>query len=285
VARDAARNLRLEAIRNEAFSPPALSVSERTPALMVRLTEAARVKEFDVPDTARLLLPLNRMNLMDVAGRDFPAGLRGRLIWEPPALVFPGEWPELAALVIEARDAGFNHFLLDNIGHLDLFPEREGLELLGGPRLYTMNSQAGLAWRELGLSALTLSLEDDRDNLRDLRNKLSEPEVWLVVYAPVTLLISRIPLAGEEAEIFQDGNDRESLRLRHERGLTILEDGRPFSLLPYLAELKGMGLVRWRLDLSGESRDLSSKILRALSLSEELSKIAATDGNFKRGLG
>ncbi len=55
-----------------------------------------------------------------------------------------------------------------NISQMILFDGMQDLLLESGYRLFTTNSQAALSWRELGLSAATLYVEDDRENFSAL---------------------------------------------------------------------------------------------------------------------
>ena len=70
------------------------------------------------------------------------------------------------------------------------------MQLIAGYRLFSLNTQAILAWRELGIGEATLYIEDDRDNLGEILQRAIGIPTAMTVYASVPLLSSRIPIRG-----------------------------------------------------------------------------------------
>jgi len=250
------------------------------------VASATDLRLLDEPDIDRVALSLNPTNVKGVSEAPrLSSELRSRIIWDIPAIIFPGEWADFRGVVGRLRAQGFKSFRLNNLGHLGLFAERSGLELIGGAVLYTMNSQAGLAWRELGLNELTLPLESDRENLAALLARDLGGPVCLTVYGPIPLLTSRIPLKGARSGDRVNSDQGEEFRLEHDQGLTVLASGNDFSIIDRLAELPEVNGARLHVDLSG-CGPFSSRgraVLPALRVGG--ARLAGTTPfNFERGL-
>lgn len=232
-----------------------LPATVRSPAprhLTVTVASAADLRLLDESDIARVALPLNPGNLKGVTETPrLSPELRARIIWDIPAIIFPGDWGDFRGVVGRLRAQGFCSFRLNNLGHLGLFFDRSGLELVGGAGLYTMNSQAGLAWRELGLSGLTLPLESDRENVAALLARDFGEPLSLTVYGPLPLLTSRIPLRGTRSGDRVGSEQGEEFRLENDQGLTVLTSVNDFSIIDRLAGLPGANSARLHVDLSG----------------------------------
>lgn len=68
--------------------------------------------------------------------------------------MFGGMEAAAAKALAEAKDAGFAGVMVHNIGHL---PLAKGWKLYGGFGLNVANPLSALCWKDLGLSALTVS--------------------------------------------------------------------------------------------------------------------------------
>jgi putative protease len=131
-----------------------------------------------------------------------------------------------------------------------LFDGAEGLALESGYRLFTTNSQAACAWRELGLSAATLYVEDDRDNLAAVLNRETELPLAVTVYANLPMMVSRIPLRSVKPEHPLVSDRDEAYRVENRTGLTVVRPEQDFSLVGHLGELQKMGCSRFIVDLA-----------------------------------
>jgi putative protease len=197
-----------------------------------------------------------------------------RLIWDLPLAIFDADWPGFQTEVEQLIDLGFRRFRLQNIGQFMLFDDRDDLLLESGYRLFTTNSQAASAWRELGLAAATLYVEDDRDNLAALLNRQIGLPLAVTVYANLPMMISRIPLPGVKADRPVVSDRGEAYRIDNRTGLTIVRPEQDFSLLGHLGALQQMGCRRFVVDLShlgissAESGQVLSAFRRDMSLPE-----------------
>lgn len=279
----------LEQARQEALAGllPA-SAPQAAPAqvLTVRGRGSQDLRLLDEPSVDRLELPLTPETLaaLKKLGPLRPEQL-ARISWEIPPMLFGTEWDEYRRAVGILAGQGFRCFRLNNLGHIPLFTGLSGLTLLGGFRCYTLNSQAALAWQELGLAELTTSLEDDRKNLRELcRRAESLPPLAITIYSPLPAMLSRIPVKGVRLGSVLQAEGGEGYRVCQRHGLTEVLAQQDFSLSGHLAELKNMGCARLIADLSHcEAMSARGKqVLAACAVDQSLP--ATTLFNYQRGL-
>jgi len=145
---------------------------------------------------------------------------------------------------------GFRRFRLQNLGQMMLFDGVNDVSLESGYRLFTTNSQAACAWREMGLSAATLYVEDDRDNIGALLNRETGLPLTVTAYASLPMMVSRIPLRSVKPEHPLVSDRDEAYRVDNRSGLTVLRPEQDFSLIGHLRELQKMGCGRFVVDLA-----------------------------------
>lgn len=132
-----------------------------------------------LPDALEgLILPLLRW-------RQVPQRLRAKTVLEAPRVMFGGVEGATAAALAEAKEAGFAGAMIHNIGQL---PLAKGWKLCGGFGLNVANPLSALAWKDLGLSALTVSPETPLAEMEAI-----DPGVptWAIVYGHLPLMITR----------------------------------------------------------------------------------------------
>ena len=215
--------------------------------LSVQLQSLRDQSVLQQPQVERLLVPLSAQNLQSASrmrkGQE-------QIIWDLPFILFDREWNDFRSAVRQLVQIGFRHFRLNNLGHFPLFDGLEDLALHSSFRLFSLNSQALCAWRELGISEAELYIEDDRDNLRDVLQRDCGLATALTVYASVPLITSRIAIKGvrSDAPVVSDRSD--AYRVSQRQGLTWLRSETDFSFLANLAELERFGCQRFIIDLS-----------------------------------
>lgn len=198
-----------------------------------------------------LILPLSPGNAakFDQGGRTQPK-THERIVWDLPLAIFDSDWPTFTSEVKSLVARGFRHFRLQNLSQFLLFDEATSLELAAGSRLFTTNSQAAVAWRELGLTSATLHVEDDRDNLTAVLCRKTGIPLALTVYANQPMMISRIPLRGVRADKPVQSDRGEAYRVDDRSGLTVVRPEQDFSLLGHLKELQRLGCRRFIVDIA-----------------------------------
>ncbi|MDH4320883.1 MAG: DUF3656 domain-containing protein, partial [Desulfobulbaceae bacterium] len=261
--------------------PPVAARPLTHPLLTVTVAGPDDLALLDDPDIDELILPLTPTNLQAAAG---DTTVRGRLAWELPPIIFEQQWHEYAAMLQQVHALGHRKFRLNNLGHFLFFDGMTDVELTAGARLYTLNSLAALAWRELGAAALTLAIEDDGQNLRELLARDPGIPLTVTVFSPVELLQSRIPIRGVHSGDLLQTAAGEAFQVTTDRGLTILAATAEFSLIGQLRSIAGQGGGNWHLDLSrcGARSARGAAVLAAFRADRELPD--TTLFNFGRGL-
>lgn len=221
------------------------------------------------PAVERISLPLTPANLQNCASL---VRRQQQVIWDLPFILFDPQWLDLRSGVRQLHQRGFRSFRLNNLGHFPLFDGLEGVQLLTGYRLFSLNSQAVLAWKELGAVETMLYLEDDRGNLRELLSRETGVEPSLTVYSAVPLITSRIPIKGvrSDSPVLSDRGD--AYRVEGRGGLTTISAETDFSLLGQQGEIQQLGIGRMQLDLShlGPFSPRGKAVLEAWKRGQEL---------------
>jgi len=220
------------------------------------------------PQVDEVALPLTpgALGRLDTGGRGDARQLN-RIIWELPPAIFDGDWPAYRAEIEQLAGRGFRRFRLQNLGQFPLFAERVDLELEAGARLFSLNTQALLAWRELGCTAAVACLEDDRENLGELLKRPVGIPLAVTVYANPVLMVSRIPLKSVKPERPLVSDRGDAYRVIQRGGLTTVRPEQDFSLLGHLAELRALGCSRFLLELAhhGPFSPAGRQVLAALA--------------------
>ena len=237
------------------------------------------------PKALRVILSLTPGNVEAISKQGSGvAALRDRILWDIPADIFEGEWRAFQAVVMQLLKSGYSGFRINNLGHFSLFADKAAVRLMSGPWLYVLNSQAALALVELGAQQVSLSLEDDKQNMTDILAREVSAAATVVVYSPIELISSRIPMWAMPQGSVLEADSGEQLRLDFASGLTVACAGQDFSLSGMLQELRRMGCREFVVDLSGAG--LASKrgkeVVAAVSVDQSLAGTSCF--NFERGL-
>ncbi len=206
------------------------------------------------------------------------------LIWDLPMVTFDQDWPALQDQIRELVTRGYRRFRLQNLGHFQLFKDSGNLDLEVGYRLFTLNSQAALAWRELGATAGTIFVEDDRENLADLFARETGLKLSATVYANLPIMVSRMPVRGVKADLPLLSDRGEAYRVEDRGGLRTIRPEQDFSLLGHLRELRKLGCKRFIIDLAhiGPFSATGRRVLTAVNQDEPLPDTSPF--NFHHGL-
>ncbi len=210
--------------------------------------------------------------------------LQRKIIWDLPSICFDRKWASLQTNVLRAIDAGFIQFSVNSLAHLTLFEGCSGVQLIGGKWLYSLNSQAMETTAGQSIQKWSLSIEDDRDNIKNLLRNRDTGNLLVTVYSPVDLFTSRIkPTIPEHSFILE--NDKGGLLTLTQKGeMTVTQAEKPFSLLGKLQQLRQMGCVNFVLDLTGDGflSEHGQEVLQAYY--EDRSLAGTTQFNYERGL-
>jgi putative protease len=206
------------------------------------------------------------MARLETGGRGDARQLK-RIVWELPPAIFDRDWSAYQSEIAQLAGRGFRRFRLQNLGQFPLFAAVADGELEAGARLFSLNSQALLAWREFGCASAVACLEDDRDNLAELFRRPVGIPLAVTVYANPVLMVSRIPLKAVKSDrpLLSDRGD--AYRVVQRGGLTTVRPEQDFSLLGHLAELRALGCGRFLVELAhhGPFSPAGRQVLAALA--------------------
>ncbi len=176
---------------------------------------------------------------------------KSRLVWDVPSIIFDEQWQGHRAMVEELVAMGFERFRINNIAHFDMFRSFDKIQLIAGSWLNTLNSQSVLTLREQGCSLFTFVLEDDRENIFALLDRVEAEELLLTVYGRVDLFTSRIPFPVHKKRSDFESNNGDLFHLEKTGEVTVTRAAKPFSLLGEVTELQQRGCCNFILDLRG----------------------------------
>lgn len=205
-----------------------------------------------VPD--RFLLPITRENIALTGQIKAYLGRRIRdLTWCLPAIVFESEQNKLRKRVQQLIRSGFRSFQLGHITQFTYFGE-ERVYLSSDFTISLMNSQAVRFMEDGGMEYAQLSIESDRKIITELiaRMKRSHSNIKLgmTVYGAPALFTARLDPTHFNYNKTISSPKQEQFSLIKKENVTATVPVRPFSLLPYLYDLKGAGLDYAVVDLS-----------------------------------
>ncbi|MEA3467801.1 MAG: peptidase U32 family protein [Thermodesulfobacteriota bacterium] len=206
-----------------------------------------------VPD--RYLLPINKANLSQTGQLKRYLGRRVRdLTWCLPPILFEGEQFRLNKQIQLLIRSGFRSFQLGHIAQFMFFQKEQKVYLSSDYTVNLLNSQAVTLMEEGGLEAAQLSIESDKKILIELiaryRRYHSDLKLGLSVYGAPALFTARLdPEHFNYSKTLKSPKNEEFVLLKKDN-VTATVPVRPFSLLPYLYELKAIGLDYAVIDLS-----------------------------------
>lgn len=267
-----------------ALLPEAGSGSVRQPQFILACASIKSLPQLQTRQVGRLAIPLRQTNVDAALKSQRAIKLAGQICWDLPVITFDHQWAELETLIKQVMAAGFTRFRLHNLGHLRLFEAAPQAKLTASYRLFILNSQAALAWKELGFVEGTCYLEDDRDNLADLARRETGLPLHVTIYTQVPLLISRMPLVGLRAGDQLTSDRDEKLRSEQQGDIMTLNAERRFSLSGHLLEVGKLGFAGWVAELGAlEASDRQGRqILTAILQDQALP--GTSQFNFELGL-
>lgn len=226
--------------------------------------------------------PVSKANMHQLSL--FSRKLRGRedrVSWRLPFIIFDGDMPFFREAVESIVRQGFYRFELSNLSH---FPLLDGLDvkMTIDYRLFSLNSQAMLAWKEFGADAATLYIEDDAENMAALLRVDVPVEKRIVLYGEVPVITSKIKIKDIRGDVPVVSDRGEGYMVRVQDGLTVVTPTKPFSLTGRRARLQELGCQAFVIDLSHEPRERWKNILGAFARSESLPD--TSEFNFTMGL-
>ncbi len=217
----------------------------------------------------RYLLTINRSTLADAGKIKARLAKRSRMVtWVLPPVIMPNVISRYSRQVHRLQRIGFRSFQIGHISQVKLFTDRK-VHLIGGYTVNVTNNQALRFVYEQGLEACQASIELDREGLRNLiigsrgsAGRTGKFAVGLTVYGAPALYTSRLAASHFQYDKRIYSPKKEPYLVRKNDEFTQTFPEQPFSLLPYLNDMKELGLGYVVVDLCGVK--VSKRILHEL---------------------
>ncbi len=218
----------------------------------------------------RYLLPVTKTNLTQTGQLKRYLGKRSRdLIWCLPPVIFEGELHKIRKQIQLLIRSGFRSFQLGHISQVVFF-ERERVFLSCDYTVSLLNSQAVRMVKHGGIEAAQLSIESDKGIISDIVRRVRQGHgtirLGITAYGAPALFTARLDSDHFEYNKTLKSPKDEQFVIVKKENVTATVPLRPFSLLPYLHELKAAGLQYIVIDLSNmapgrkEMEELASRL-------------------------
>lgn len=210
-------------------------------------TDSLKLLQDRLPFTPdRFLLSLDKTNVSQVGQikRYMGSGIRN-ITWCLPPVLFESELAQVQKQLTILVRSGFKSFQIGHISQAWMF-QGERVHLSSDYTVSLMNNQAMAALDHLGVEAAQLSIEADRTLLANIikgsRAKSPRMRKGLTVYGAPALFTARLAARHFQYDRVLLSPKGESFTMHRKDGLVKTVPCRPFSLLPYLGELRDLGL-------------------------------------------
>ncbi|MFU8818715.1 MAG: peptidase U32 family protein [Desulfurivibrio sp.] len=227
----------------------------------LKLDDPLVLKQKLPEQVARVVLTLTPESLprFSAAGKILRS-LASRIVWALPPVILEDDLPFYREQIAALRAKGFNAWQIGHLGQVRLFVQGEeerptsrrgrtaGLILHGD---YTLNLINSLAWdtcKQAGLSSAQAAVEADRPTLA-LLGRARPGLLGMTIYARPPLFTARLDSIHFRYHTPLLSPRDEGFVLTREYGQTLALADKPFSLLPYVAELAAAGLAYGVIDL------------------------------------
>jgi len=228
-------------------------------------TDSLKIVLGDLPFSPdRYLLSFNRQTVSQAGKMKAALGKRARMVtWALPPLIMENDLIKVQKQLQLLMRTGFRSFQL---GHLSqqLFFKGEKVHLFADYTANLYNNCAVAMAGDLGIEAVQAGIEMDRASLQELGRgcmpaaAMGRSErggrvvpLGLTVYGAPALYTSRLAADHFQYERQILSPRDEPYVIRKKEGYTQTFPEKPFSLLPYLEELKEMGMKYVVVDISG----------------------------------
>jgi len=176
-----------------------------------------------------------------------------KVIWALPPLILENDLSRSRKQIRLLVRSGFRDFQLGHISQVELFG-REKVRLFADYTMNMLNHKALMFAEKVGFSRAQLAIEMDKPSLTDTvarcKELSSDLYLGLTVYGAPALYTSRLSSSYFQLEKPVVSPKQESFIVRKKEGFCQTFPLKPFSLLPWLNELKGIGLDYVVVDIS-----------------------------------
>lgn len=209
-------------------------------------------------------------------------GSEAAVIWQIPFIIFDRDLQLYRNTIRQLHTAGFRNFEVSNISHFDLLRKLDGLQISTWHRCFSLNSQALIAWKELGASLATLYMEDDAENLAELLAAETGIQSRIIAYAPLPVMTTKIKIKDVHSNTPLQSDRGEEYTVSTRDGLQTITAAVPFSLTARHSELRSKGCQAFLIDLRQTKREAWSDVVSAFKAGRSIPN--TTEFNYSQGL-
>lgn len=251
---------RLKKALNEFRSSPVSNRSSKKPEIWYRLSKAEELPGMTGFKNVRVILPVSTPNVRRITAMRRRLGdLFSKIIWAMPPLVFN---PAIRKDLEQLNRMGFREFMISNLGNLpllDLPVKGKGRRpvIYGDHRLNCLNTWTERQLADLGLAAVTLSLENDEENFKSLLAGPGPVNRLLYLYGRPPLFTSRF-MPGLKGSLPVISPRQERFRLHQEKDYCVVFSEKPVFFASFLKYKQLPGVTAFIIDLEHDPNALRS---------------------------
>jgi len=267
------------------------SANRTKPEIWYRLSRTEEILNLEELKPDRIILPLTRPNLKRINQiKRRHDRVLNRLIWALPPLLFGSELDDLNQDLKNLRQVNLAGFMISNLSHIDILNQssvkRPGrrLSIYADYRLNCLNTEAEAQLKSLRLDGVTLSIENDEKNLRQILSQTGPITRLLYIYGRPSLFTSRFVPPGLKDNLPVMSPRKERFRLRLDRSAFQVFAEQPVFLAPLLKIKPLAGVKAFIIDLEFDPhpRKRAREVREALKRNRPLK--GSSSFNLKRGL-
>lgn len=229
----------------------------------------------------RYIITLDKNSVRDAGQLKRLLGKQSRNVtWSLPPIMLDKELGRMKKQILTLIRSGFRCFQLSHLSQVSLFDD-EKVFLSADYTLNLLNNQALLLAAEAGFESVQLAMEADRESIQDAvqgYKQIGVPasrkgggrrtmKLGMTVYGAPALFTARLAAPFFQYNKAVVSPKQEGFVISKKDGFTQTRPVRPFSLLPYLHDLKSMGIDFAVVDLTGglsgkkELQDLAERMV------------------------
>ncbi|MCR4822204.1 MAG: U32 family peptidase [Treponema sp.] len=156
---------------------------------------------------------------------------------------------EIAADLDELIADGFKTFVANNIAHISILKSK-GVNIIGGPYLYTFNRWAASWFENQNIGAFITPLENSWDNLKETWEPSVRDRVLVTTYAYPALFRMRFKLPESYDFLYFQDKEEVLFKVNSTSDGSVVMPESPFSIVDKTAMLNSDGFKRTLLDFS-----------------------------------
>lgn len=269
---------------------PGAGRQDKKTELWYRIARAEDVSGIADVKPDRVVLPLTTANVRRMVSIRKRIGyMFNKVIWSLPPLVFDTELTGLRKDLAQLARLGCREFMISNLGQIPLVEgyvqgRRGAAVVYADHRLNCLNTQTEAMLSELGVSGVTLSIESDEENLKNVLAKPSPISRLFYIFGRPPLFTSRFRPENLKDNLPVLSPKKERFRIKQEQEYFTMFSEKPVFFSPVLKYRSLPGVASFIIDLEFDPRPLASARDAAEAIIRKKPMGNTSRFNFTRGL-